>query len=102
MDLKGFVDRAKEAAKTAAQKAQEAANAISAAASASAAAPAPESAPTDKAPVFDGEDPSEATELALSEGVTLGEQAGALPANPAPAKSFSTLANEKLNELSAV
>jgi len=31
MDLKGFVDRAKEAANTAAQKAQEAANAISSA-----------------------------------------------------------------------
>jgi len=114
MDLKGFVDRAKEAANTAAQKAQEAANALSAAAaSASTAAPAPENAPetalqpNDEAPVFDGEDATEGTELALGEGVTLGDQPGVLaaaplPANPAPARSFSTLANEKLNELSAV
>lgn len=100
MDLKGFVDRAKEAANTAAQKAQEAANAISAAASQSAPAPAPGAPPADATAGVAGEDASEATELALRESAALPQEAGA-PA-PLAGKSLSALANEKLNELSAV
>ena len=95
MDLKGFVDRAKEAANTAAQKAQEAANAISSAASTPAAAPSAEASETSAS-----EDPAEGTELALAEAAPLPDTPVA-PAAP-PAKSFSALANDKLNELSAV
>lgn len=110
MDLKGFVDRAKEAANTAAQKAQEAASALSAAAGTPAGAA---SAPA--AAAVESEDPAEGTELALAESAlpegALAESAPApapvsvpasVPASvPGSGKSFSTLANEKLNELSA-
>ena len=94
MDLKGFVDRAKEAANTAAQKAQEAANAISSAANTPAAAP-PEASETSAT-----EDPAEGTELTLAEPAPLPDTPAA-PAAP-PTKSFGALANDKLNELSAV
>lgn len=97
MDLKGFVDRAKEAANTAAQKAQEAANAISSAAT-TASAPA---ATTDAVlePVQDAA--TEGTELALAEPAALPDVT-APPVTPtAPTKSFGALANDKLNELSA-
>lgn len=94
MDLKGFVDRAKEAANTAAQKAQEAANAISAAA----ATPAPRVS-AEPAPATEGEDAAEGTELAFAEGAPLPD-APAASATP-PAKSFGALASDKINELSA-
>src|SRR5205085_12220776 len=61
MDLKGFVDRAKEAANTAAQKAQEAANAISSAA-------ATTKPPADVVPQVEAVDQHEGTELALADG----------------------------------
>jgi hypothetical protein len=95
MDLKGFVDRAKEAANTAAQKAQEAANAISSAASTPVSAPPGEASETSAI-----EDPVEGTELALAEAAPLPDTPAA-PTAP-PAKSFGALANDKLNELSAV
>lgn len=90
MDLKSFVDRAKDAANTAAQKAQEAANAISAAAATP--APAPEATP-----VAETQDAAEGTELALTENAPPTDVAAAT----APNKSFGALANDKLNELSA-
>jgi hypothetical protein len=96
MDLKGFVDRAKEAANTAAQKAQEAASAISSAAS-TAAAPPVESTETGG-----NEDPAEGTELTLAEAAPLPDTAVAPAATPTPAKGFGAFANDKLNELSAV
>ncbi|MBI3437438.1 MAG: hypothetical protein HY054_02075 [Proteobacteria bacterium] len=97
MDLKGFVDRAKEAANAAAQKAQAAANAISAAA----ATPALETPPPEPAPV-EGK-AVEASNLALTEQVPPPIAAEAATAGPpaAPTKSFGALANDKLNELSA-
>lgn len=101
MDLKGFVDRATEAANKAAQKAQEAATAISAAASTSAVAPMAETAPADAAPAVGSEDPTEGTELALAESPHPVASAPSASV-PAPGKSLSALANEKLNELSAV
>jgi len=94
MDLKGFVDRAKEAANTAAQKAQEAANAISSAAS------TPAAAPLEASETSATEDPAEGTELTLAEPAPLPDTPAA-PAAP-PTKSFGALANDKLNELSAV
>ena len=101
MDLKGFVDRAKEAANTAAQKAQEAANALSAAASTPSAAPAAETPSADAS--VQSEDSTEGTERALTEGVVLPDAPAPTASTPAPAltKSFGTLANDKLNELSA-
>lgn len=110
MDLKGFVDRAKEAANTAAQKAQEAASALSAAAGTPASAA---SAPAALTPAIESEDPAEGTELALAESalpegalaeiapVTASAPASVPASVPASGKSFSALANEKLNELSA-
>jgi len=97
MDLKSFVDRAKEAANTAAQKAQEAANAISAATTATPS----ETQQADASAESEG--PTEGTELALAEGVALPvtlANAAATPA-PAPTKSFGAIANDKFNELSA-
>jgi hypothetical protein len=98
MDLKGFVDRAKEAANTAAQKAQEAASAISAATT----TPPADAPPADAS--AKGEDPTEGTELALTEGVVLPGAPAPLATTPAPAptKGFGAIANDKLNELSAV
>jgi len=98
MDLKSFVDRATEAANKAAQKAQEAATAISAAASTPAAATA---APAEPPPALESEDPAEGTELALAESALPAVPVPTTPA-PVPGKSFGALANEKLNELSAV
>ncbi|MFZ2029201.1 MAG: hypothetical protein WAU68_02745 [Vitreimonas sp.] len=92
MDLKSFVDRAKDAANTAAQKAQEAASAISSAATTPAAAQINANATS----VID---PAEGTELALAEAAPLPDTPTAPPA-PTP-KSFGALANDKLNELSA-
>jgi hypothetical protein len=99
MDLKSFVDKAKEAANTAAQKAQEAANALSAAT----ATPAAVSPPPEASAVVESEDATEGTGLALAEGVTLPDTPAPAATTPAaPAKSFGALANDKLNELSAV
>ena len=98
MDLKSFVDRAKEAANTAAQKAQEAVNTISAATSpptAVADATTPESPP-------EIDTAAEDTELALTKETPPAEAAALAGATPAPTKSFGAIANEKLNELSAV
>jgi hypothetical protein len=95
MDLKAFVDRAKEAANTAAQKAQEAASAISSVAGTPAAAP-----PAESLDASANEDPAEGTELALAEAALLPDTPAAAAAPPA--KSFSALASDKLNELSAV
>ena len=97
MDLKGFVDRAKEAANTAAQKAQEAASAISLAASTPAAV-----LPVESTETGGNEDPAEGTELTLAKAAPLPDRATAPAATPTPAKSFGALANDKLNELSAV
>jgi hypothetical protein len=97
MDLKGFVDRATEAANKAAQKAQEAANALSAAASSP--APAPPSAAEASPPVAEPDAAAEGTELAHPESAAV--DAAPAPA-PAPARSFGAIANEKLTELSNV
>jgi hypothetical protein len=96
MDLKSFVDRAKDAANTAAQKAQEAANAISSAASTPAAAP-----PVESAEAGGSEDPAKGTELTLAEAAPPPDTAAA-PATATPAKGFGAFANDKFNELSAV
>jgi len=98
MDLKSFVDRATEAANKAAQKAQEAATAISAATGTPAAAAA---APAETALSVEAEDHAEGTELALAESALPTAATLNAPAPVAP-KSFGALANEKLNELSAV
>jgi hypothetical protein len=100
MDLKGFVDRATEAANKAALKAQDAVNSIAAT---SAPAPVAEATPEAPAPA---EDPTEGTELARA-GSALPPDAlaPATPAPapaPAPAKSFGAIASDKLNEFSAI
>ena len=95
MDFKGLVDRAREAANTAAQKAQEAATALSAAAS----TPAPETVADNPAPAAEAETPVEGSELTLAEGAGPPE-ASAVSTAPAPGKTFSAMANDKLNELS--
>ncbi|MBS0384604.1 MAG: hypothetical protein JSS00_04565 [Proteobacteria bacterium] len=97
MDLKGFVDRAKEAASTAAQKAQEAANAISAAATAPAPAPTAPATP----PEAETEGPTEGTELAQAHSAPVPDAPKATLTAPAPAKGLGALANDALNELSA-
>ena len=109
MDLKSFVDRAKEAANTAALKAQEAASALAASAAPSAAhagaaqpgSAQPEPAQPEHAHDLESQDGAEGTERALAESPLPTSLAPTTPA-PVPAKSFSVLANEKLNELSAV
>jgi hypothetical protein len=92
MDFKNLVDRATDAANAAAQKA---ASAISAATATPAQTPLADPAES----VESAEAATEATDVAVIES---GAADVSAPTPPAPGKSLSALANEKLNQLSTV